>query len=131
MLNDVRVLVVEDDPALLGSIESALQERHRVTACRSPQSALAMVEAGKHFDVLVCGYEMREMNGRELRARLAERDPVLAHNSLLLGHGRLSIDDEELLEDAHARVLYHPLRSERLRDEVHALAARAALAAGE
>src|SRR5207237_7655420 len=113
VFSEVRVLVVEDDADLLESIRSALSPRYRVTTSPSPGAALNLVGSGKHFDVLVCGYQMLEMSGRELRDRLGEIDPVLAHNSLLVVCGRLSEEDEEDLDQVNARARYDPVRTER------------------
>ena len=89
-LFEVRVLVVEDDADLIESVRRVLPRSFRVTACRSARAAVAIVEAGKFFDVLICGYEMLEMSGRELHWLIADLDPVLARNALVIVSSRLS-----------------------------------------
>ena len=71
-LSDIRVLVVEEDADLLEAIVDALSPRYRSTSCRSAHSALALLESGRRFDVLVVGFQMLEMRGRELHERIAE-----------------------------------------------------------
>ncbi|MGZ6125335.1 MAG: response regulator [Myxococcales bacterium] len=127
-LADTRVLVVEEDADLLEAITSALSSICRPTPCRSAHRALALLESGRRFDVLVCGYEMLEMTGRDLHERLAQIDFVLARHSLWIVAGRLSPEDEGYADEARARVLYHPFRLDRLREELRVLAAHAALA---
>jgi CheY-like chemotaxis protein len=70
--SDIRVLVVEEDADLLEAIVDALSPRYRSTSCRSAHSALALLESGRRFDVLVVGFQMLEMSGRELHERIAE-----------------------------------------------------------
>jgi len=127
-LFDVRVLVVEDDADLVESIRRLLSRSFRVTACRSARAAISLIESGKFFDVLVCGYEMLEMNGRELHAAITELDPVLARNALAIVCGRVPREDEQYFEDRRVRLLYNPFRSERLREEIEVLATHAMLA---
>jgi hypothetical protein len=52
---------------------------------------------------------------------------VLARNTLVLGGGPLSIEDEDFLDGGRVRVLPRRFGSERLRTELHALAMRASL----
>ena len=127
-LSDTRVLVVEEEADLLEAIATALSSLYRPTPCRSAHRALAMVESGRRFDVLICAYQMLEMTGRNLHERLAQVDFVLAGNALLLVAGRPSQEDERYLDESGVRLLYHPFRLERLRQETRILAARAALA---
>jgi FixJ family two-component response regulator len=63
------VLVVDDDPALLGSLEFALKaEGYRVHGCASPSAALEpMAEAPA---CMVIDYKLLEMDGADLAARL-------------------------------------------------------------
>lgn len=127
-LSQVRVLIVEDDFDILKSLVGALSG-FRVTPCRSAHEALTMVQNGRRFDVLITGYELLEMSGREVHERVASLDFVLSRHSLLLVSGRLAPGDEDYLDDSHLHVLYMPCKPERLKDEVSALAARALMAA--
>ena len=61
--SDVRVLVVADDRDLFDAIRSALRSSYRLTACRSPKSALALIDGGKRFDILVAAFHLLEMTG--------------------------------------------------------------------
>jgi CheY-like chemotaxis protein len=127
-LSQCRVLIVEDDFDLLKFIGSALSA-FRVTSCRSAHEALSMLGNGRRFDVLVTGYELLEMSGREVHEHVATLDYVLSRHSLLLVSGRLTSSDEDYLDESHLHVLYMPCKPERLKDEVSALAARALMAA--
>ena len=126
--SDVRVLVVADDRDLFDAIRSALRSSYRLTACRSPKSALALIDGGKRFDILVAAFHLLEMSGPDLYRRVSDADAVLARNCLLIVSGRLSPDEERFLDLGRGRVMYEPFRADRLREEVSVLAARAVLA---
>jgi CheY-like chemotaxis protein len=128
VLFEVRLLVAEDDADLIDCIRRVLSRSFRVTACRSARAALSLVAEGKFFDVLICGYEMLEMSGRDLHSAIADLDPVLARNTLVIVSGRLAPTDEQYFEGRRVRLLYSPFRSERLREDIEVLATRAMLA---
>lgn len=66
------VLVVDDDPALLGSLEFALRaEGYRVHGCAGPLAALApMAESPA---CMVIDYRLPDMDGVELALRLRRK----------------------------------------------------------
>ncbi|MGZ3272530.1 MAG: response regulator [Caulobacteraceae bacterium] len=66
------VLVVDDDPALLGALEFALEaEGYRVRGCADAKSALqeAMID---HLACLVVDYKLPDIDGMDLGSRLRE-----------------------------------------------------------
>lgn len=73
-----RVLVVDDDPALLSSLQFALEaEGFRVRCCASPEEALA---DGDDLHCLVVDYKLPDMDGATLIERLrgmGVRAPVI------------------------------------------------------
>ena len=125
-LANIRVLVVEDDPDLLHSIREALVHDYRVTACVSGHEALQAMAEGQRFDVLVTALRLLDMDARTLLDGIEEHDATLRRNALLIAEQRLSIEDEEFVDEGHARVMFAPLRPLRLRQEVEALAIHAA-----
>jgi DNA-binding NtrC family response regulator len=127
-LSTASVLIIEDDPNLMGIVRNAIEPNYRITACLSAREALALLDNGERFDVMITALHLPDLSAPELLQRVGEADPVLARNSLLIAKRRLSIADEEFLDDSHVRAIFVPLRTERLCDEVDALAARAALA---
>ena len=71
-----RILVVDDEPGMLRTIERILSTRYDVRAVRLPSAALDAVNAGT-FDVAILDVRMPEMDGFALMARLGERQPDL------------------------------------------------------
>lgn len=76
-VRDLRVLLVEDDPALCTTISAQLREMgHDVVAFGAAEAALDQ-SAQADFDVLITDFALPGMNGAELITRLTEQRPGL------------------------------------------------------
>ena len=63
------VLVVDDDPALLGALEFALKaEGYRVASCAGADAAMRV--AGDQLSCLVIDYKLPDIDGMDLAQRL-------------------------------------------------------------
>jgi len=71
-----RILVVDDEPGMLRTIERILSTRYDVRAVRLPSAGLDAAEVGR-FDVAILDVRMPEMDGFALMARLGELQPDL------------------------------------------------------
>ena len=72
-----RVLVIDDDDALLGVLEMILTlEGHEVSLANCGPAALELARAG-HFDVALTDLRMPGMSGIETLAALKKVDPML------------------------------------------------------
>jgi phosphoserine phosphatase RsbU/P len=71
-----RILVVDDEPGMLRTIERILSTRYDVRAVRLPSAALDAARVGS-FDVAILDVRMPEMDGFALMARLGELQPDL------------------------------------------------------
>ncbi|MDB4959330.1 MAG: two component, sigma54 specific, transcriptional regulator, Fis family [Myxococcales bacterium] len=70
-----KVLIVDDDPAVLFALEEAIRERrHDVVAVSSGTAALAALDG---VDVAISDYSMPDMDGIQLLERLAAIDSTL------------------------------------------------------
>jgi len=74
-----KVLVVDDEPAILGLVSKALSARgYEVHAASDPRQALELVQAAPCFDVVVSDVIMPEMCGPELVRRITQMCPNTA-----------------------------------------------------
>jgi CheY-like chemotaxis protein len=69
-----RFLVIDDQPNLVRAIKRMLAD-FEVTTAGSAKEALALVENGERFDVILCDLMMPEQNGMDLHAALAKVAP--------------------------------------------------------
>jgi PAS domain S-box-containing protein len=82
-----RVLVLDDEELVLNSLQRVLSRHHEVVATSSPHAALARIESGERFDVILCDLMMPDMTGPEFYAELLKRVPAEAHRLVFLTGG--------------------------------------------
>jgi len=104
-----RVLVIDDDPKVLGTLAELLQALgHHVTAAPSGPAGLAAYSPGR-FDVVIANVGMPGMNGWEVAERLRAVDaavPLL----FITGWGLREEDNGRLAALKVERCLFKPLR---------------------
>ena len=70
-----KILVVEDDPLMLGALEILLlDEGYEVTTAASGREAIQRARED-HFDLVVCDVRMAEMDGIETLSNLKQQQP--------------------------------------------------------
>ncbi len=67
------VLVVDDERAVLDSIEVVLDEHVNVQTTTLPLEALRWLDAGRDYHVVCADYRMPTMNGLQLLQRVSQR----------------------------------------------------------
>jgi two-component system, sensor histidine kinase and response regulator len=97
-----RVLIVDDDPALLEALSDALQLRLddvAVETCNAAPAALGRISA-TDYDALVVDIKMPGMDGLELLARIRQVRPDTP-TLLITGHGEHDLAVQALRGGAH------------------------------
>ncbi len=108
-----RVLVVDDDPQVLGALADLLRSLgHQVTAVGTGREALAAHAPGR-FDVVLTNVGMAGMNGWQLAERLRRTDPRVAL-LFITGWGLREEDQARLTTLAVQRCLFKPVRPAEL-----------------
>lgn len=109
----LRVLVVDDDLALLDAMSDWLQSRCGAQVTTFASAEEAMIEAKPHnFDVCVLDYRLTGADGLTLGVMLREINPAVR---LILLSGQLSATIESLaLEHGFGRVFKKPIAPEIL-----------------
>jgi CheY-like chemotaxis protein len=82
-----RILVVDDEPAILEIIARLLGREHEVVTAASGKAARVVLEKDASFDVILCDLMMPEMTGMDLHAWLAKHNPALAAQMVFVTGG--------------------------------------------
>jgi PAS domain S-box-containing protein len=120
-----RILLVDDEPALLRSLARQLRQFGEVATAADGAAALARLPS-ERFDAVLCDLMMPEMTGMELYARVCETLPDCAGRFLFMTGGAFTPASQAFAEAAARPVLDKPLdlpRLERALDEVIAAGA--------
>lgn len=112
-----RVLMVDDDQALLDALADWLQTRcgAEVTALASAEEVMASTRPDS-FDVCVLDYRLNGANGLTLGAMLREINPEA--RLILISGGITSTIETLALEHGFGRVFTKPVSPEKLAREI-------------
>jgi CheY-like chemotaxis protein len=106
MANDVKLLLVDDNPMVLGMLQQALAPFARVVAAGDTADAL-LKAVDDPPDMVVCDFRMPGMDGRQLIEKLKSR-PATANFSAVLMASRVDIDERLSPQDAADDYLVKP-----------------------
>jgi signal transduction histidine kinase len=103
-----RVLVIDDEPLIGAAVAAILGTEHDVESTTDAAEALARIDAGEQFDVILCDLLMPGMGGIAFEAELRRRDPELAGRLLFLTGGASSDETRDFIQAAGDRVVDKP-----------------------
>jgi CheY-like chemotaxis protein len=114
----LRVLIVDDDSAMRDAVARMMRARDVVHACDGAE-AIALVERGETFDLIVMDLEMPRMTGRVAFAKLEEIAPDLARRTLIMTGGSGVLELQQWLEGlGPGRLLLKPFSRRRLEEAI-------------
>jgi PAS domain S-box-containing protein len=73
----VRVLIIDDEPALAAALGACLSPEFAVTVMERGEHALSLLAQGEHFDAILCDVLMPGMGGIEVYEQLERKHPDL------------------------------------------------------
>jgi DNA-binding NtrC family response regulator len=114
------VLVVDDEPAIAGSLAEALRNEHNVTICTSVADARARLARGERYDVVLCDVVMPGEPGPALLDFLRKQRPELADHFAFMTGGTSLPSAERLRIETGCPQIEKPFEL----DAVRALIAR-------
>jgi PAS domain S-box-containing protein len=114
-LNNIRVLIVEDDPSSLDLLSTVLASGGaRVTAVASAREALEALDAGGSFDLVVSDIGMPEMDGYALIRRIRALESGAHLPAIALTAYARSEDAEKAIRAGYQEHLSKPIEESRL-----------------
>lgn len=73
-----RILVVDDEPHLAEALQTGLSDENEVVVANDATEALARLERGEFYDVVLCELMMPVMDGIDLHRRVSVAHPDMA-----------------------------------------------------
>jgi signal transduction histidine kinase len=120
-----RLLIIDDEPAILRALTRILNDLDVVTAGSGSQ-ALALLEADAEFDVLLCDLMMPDMTGADLFEAVSAKHRSLSERFVFMTGGAFSSSTEQFLQELEAPFLSKPIDPTALRRLIADRLARAA-----
>jgi signal transduction histidine kinase/CheY-like chemotaxis protein len=112
------VLVVDDEPAIGSALRTLLQLEHDVVTVTRAVDALARIEAGERYDVVLCDVMMPEMSGVELFAAVERSNPGIASRFVFITGGAFTEASRAFLDGNKNPCLEKPLTLDTLRKTI-------------
>ena len=119
----LRILAVDDEPAILRWLEAELVE-HDVVTSRDPESAIKEFERSE-FDVMLCDLMMPNITGVDVHRALRELNPRRAHRLVFISGGAFTPEARAFAQADGIRLLEKPLDRAELRQVLAEVAAEA------
>ena len=116
-----RVLVVHDQSTIGVTIARLLARDHEIVVAVDAADAIARVEAGEGFDVILCDLDMPGMTGMDLHARLTRGAPAQASRMVFLADAELTAEARSFLQRVHPRSIEKPFTVTALRSLIERL----------
>lgn len=110
-----RVLVVDDDALVAGAVKRTLRE-HDVVVKSGAQEALALLQSGDRFGVVLCDLMMPDMTGIDLYEAVLRLDPGQAERMVFVTGGAVTVRAREFVASTQNQVLEKPFDVRRLRE---------------
>jgi CheY-like chemotaxis protein len=104
-----RVLVVDDDPAVLRAFRRVLQDEHEIVTARDGSEALRVVLGGTRVDAIICDIGMPKLDGPAFFSELFELRPQLMPRVVFCTGGPPNEKTQRFLERLQAPLLFKPV----------------------
>jgi CheY-like chemotaxis protein len=109
-----RVLVVDDEPAVLRAFRRVLARNYDVITARSGSEALRVVLTDSHLDGILCDLAMPELDGPAFFAELKELCPQLLPRVVFITGGINTEKGQHFVEGLETPVLHKPVTADAL-----------------
>ncbi|HTV21469.1 MAG TPA: response regulator [Polyangiaceae bacterium] len=103
-----RVLVVDDDPHVLGVLLRMLGKKHDVVTADSARAALDLMRTQPEFDVIICDLIMPDINGFVFHSEVEARSADLASRIIFLSGGAATEQETDFFSRVPNRLMQKP-----------------------
>jgi PAS domain S-box-containing protein len=93
-----RLLIVDDEPMILGALRRAFSSDYHVTCVGDGRRALERIKAGERYDVILCDLMMPEITGMDLYAEMSRLAPDQLERLVFVTGGAFTPRAREFLE---------------------------------
>jgi len=93
-----RLLIVDDEPMILGALRRSFSSDYHVTCVGDGRRALERIRSGERYDVILCDLMMPEITGMDLYAELSKLAPDQAERVVFVTGGAFTARAREFLE---------------------------------
>jgi CheY-like chemotaxis protein len=119
-----RVLLVDDDPAVLRAFRRVLATDHEVVTARDGAEALRVVLGGAQVDAIICDIGMPKLDGPAFFSELFELRPQMMPRVVFCTGGQPNEKTQRFLERLQAPLLYKPVAVDELRQAIASVRSR-------
>jgi signal transduction histidine kinase/CheY-like chemotaxis protein len=110
-----RVLIIDDEPMILGALRRALGTEYRVTCLSDGREALARFAAGERYDVILCDLMMPGTTGMDLHAAIDRLAPGQGQRIIFVTGGAFTPRAREFLDRVPNPRIEKPVDFQNLR----------------
>lgn len=111
-----RILVIDDDPVFLRAVTRSLKEVSVDTALTASESEILFSRPDYRPELVLCDVHLPGLNGHDLHARIAARDPELAARFVFCTGGALAPEVAQYLRETGRPTLFKPLNLDDVRE---------------
>ena len=110
----LRVLIVDDEAAVGHTLARMVSDPYQAESVTTIAEAIARIQGGQRYDVVLCDLMMPEGTGMDLHDRLLKLDPTLARHTLFMTGGVFTPAAEQFLAQPDIQMIEKPIRRDSL-----------------
>jgi CheY-like chemotaxis protein len=113
-----RILVVDDEEAVLRTVERILGSQHELVTVQSGRAAKSLLATDQRFDLILCDVMMPDISGVDLHRWLAEHHPELGQRTAFITAGVFTPRSSDYLASVPNPCIEKPFHAQNLQQLV-------------
>lgn len=118
-----KILIIDDEPLVAAALRRVLGKEYDVASETSGRVALARLQSGEAFDVVLCDLMMPDVSGMDVHRCLSETHPAVATRMLFMTGAAVTREAREFVASG-VRCFEKPFDFPRLHMTIRSLARR-------